>query len=116
MKHLISTIFLVLLVNIGYAQSQKTETVLIKTSIHCDHCLKCGSCAPHITEAIRKTTGIRKVKVNPKANTVAVTYLTDMTSPDKIRTAMSEAGYDADGVKAVPAAYARLDDCCKGTE
>lgn len=97
----------------SFASANKTETIVIKTKIHCDHCLQCESCGLNINRGTRKAKGIKKIKIDPEANTITVTYRSDKTNPDEIRKAIAASGFDADGVKAVPAAYEKLDGCCK---
>lgn len=113
MKNLVSVIFCALLFSSSYAQSGKPETITIKTKIYCDHCLQCGSCGANINNAIRETKGIRKVKINSKENTITVKYKPGKTSPEKIRRAIADIGYDADEIKADATAYSKLDGCCK---
>ena len=45
-----------------------------------------------------------------------VTYKPSKTTPDKIRKAISDAGYDADDVTAEETAYKRLPKACKKPE
>ncbi len=101
------------LFSVTLSANDKTETIIIKTTIHCDHCLRCESCGLNINRGTRKAKGIKKVKIDPAANTITVTYRTDRTDPDTIRKAIAAAGYDADDIKAAPAAYEKLDGCCK---
>ena len=96
----------------GFAQDA-VKTITIKTSIACDHCMKCDDCGYNIDTSIRKAKGVKKVEIDPEKNTVEVTYRADKTSADEIRLALSKAGFDADDVKADPEAYAKLDGCCK---
>ncbi|MCF8460291.1 MAG: heavy-metal-associated domain-containing protein [Flavobacteriales bacterium] len=96
----------------GFAQ-EKLETIVIKTSIACDHCMECNDCGFNIDTQVRKAAGVRKVTINPEENTVEVTYRTDKTTPDEIRLALSKSGFNADDVKADPEAYKKLDGCCK---
>jgi Heavy-metal-associated domain. len=53
------------------------------------------------------------VKVDPKTNTITVTYSSDKTNPEQIKKAIAAAGFDADEVKATAEAYEKLDGCCK---
>lgn len=115
MKHLFALALLLSMSTMGMAQD-KLETITIKTSIVCDHCMKCDDCGYNIETSIRKAKGIRKVKINPDESTVEVTYRTDVTTPEQIRIALSKSGFDADDVKADPEAYAKLDGCCKKPE
>jgi len=90
------------------AQTKATPTeVKIKTSA------VCGMCKHTIEKALSKETGIQKSTLDVKTSVVTVQYDPKTTTPDKIRTAISKAGYDADAVKADPKAYKNLDDCCK---
>jgi copper chaperone CopZ len=95
------------------AEEKKSETVVIKTKIYCDHCMQCGSCSSTIYSAVKKAGGIKFTSINPEKNTITVTYKPALTTPDKIRKALSEAGFDADDIKAIPQACEKLDDCCK---
>lgn len=92
------------------------ETVVIKTSIACDHCMECESCGLNIDTHIRQLKGIRQVKIDPETNTVEVRYKAGKTDPNSIRAALAKAGFDADDVKSDPHAYAKLDGCCKKPE
>ncbi len=94
--------------------AEKKATLTVKTSIACDHCLQCSSCGQNINDKIRDTEkGIRKVKIDPKANTITVTYAPGKTNPERIKKAIAAAGFDADEVKARAEAYEQLDGCCK---
>lgn len=115
MKKLVSLVALIGISLVGFAQG-KVETVTIKTSIVCDHCMECDDCGYNIDMHIRKAKGIKKVKINPEESTVEVSYRTDKTTPNEIRIALSKSGFDADDVKADVDAYAKLDGCCKASK
>lgn len=101
-------------VNRVAAQTEQLDTLLVKTSIACDHCLQCSSCSENIEDRIfENNKGIQHIHINPETNTIQVIYKSSKTTPEAIRTAISLAGYDADDVKAVPASYEKLDGCCK---
>ncbi|TNF25426.1 MAG: copper chaperone [Bacteroidetes bacterium] len=112
MKHFLLPLFLVVFAFASQAQEQ-LETITIKTSIFCDHCMECDDCGFNIDTHIRKLKGVRKVSIKPEEKAVEVTFRADKTTPDEIRGAISKAGFDADDVKADPEAYAKLDGCCK---
>lgn len=95
------------------AKGGDTKTVTIKTTIYCSHCLQCGSCGANINDHIREEKGIKKVAVDPKANTITVTYDEAKTNLEAIRTAINKAGFDADDKKAPSQAVNSLDGCCK---
>lgn len=98
----------------GYSQKKKTvETAVIKTIIYCDHCKICESCGGKILKDLYNVEGVKTTDVDPKANTIKVVYDTRKITVEQIRTKISQLGFDADEVKADPAAVAKLDDCCK---
>lgn len=115
MKQILTFVFALFMALSGFAQND-VETITIKTSIVCDHCMECDDCGYNIDTSIRKAKGIKKIKINPEESTVEVTYRTDKTTPEDIRTTLSKSGFDADDVKADPEAYAKLDGCCKKPE
>jgi len=96
MKKMIFTVF-VLSASMLSVMAQ-TETVVIKTNLFCDHCLRCESCGPRIEMTVT-------VRFNP-----------EKIQPDAIRQALASQGFDADEIKAIPQAYNNLDACCKKKE
>lgn len=99
---------------LAIAAKGEKKTITIKTQIYCSHCMQCESCGKNINDHIREANkGISKVEVDSKTNTITVTYDTDKTNPESIRTAINKAGYDADDQKAPAAAVGKLDGCCK---
>ena len=93
-----------------HAQSAKTDVIKIKVSSQCNECKET------IEKALAFEKGITKSNVDLETNTVEVTYKTNKTTPDNIRKAISDAGYDADDVAANPKSYENLSDCCKKPE
>lgn len=114
MKKLTNTFFLkaVLLIfifNIGKIRAQETEMaeIKIKTSA------VCNECKSTIESALAFTKGVKKSSLDVATSIVTVSYNPLKTTPEKIRTAISNAGYDADDVPANPKAYKKLSSCCK---
>ena len=98
----------------SFAQEQKTiQTAVIKTQIYCDHCKQCESCGDKFNKTLLKEKGVQMVVLDEKEMTIKVTYNSKKTDLNKIRTAISKLGFDADDVKADPVAYEGLDGCCK---
>lgn len=89
------------------AQTAKTSEVDIKVSS------QCSMCKETIERALAFEKGVVKSNLDLETHTVKVTYKNDKTDVDKIRKAISLAGYDADDVPADAKAYAKLSDCCK---
>jgi periplasmic mercuric ion binding protein len=85
----------------------KEEEISIKTSA------VCGMCKNTIEKDLSYEKGVKSAKLDVKTSVLTVKYDQKKTSPEKIRTALSKIGYDADGVKADAKAYEKLDSCCK---
>lgn len=92
-------------------QQKKPITVKIQTpGVQCDECKR------RIEEYIKYEDGVTKVVVYPKSHYTQVTYLTDRTNIENIKTAIANIGYDADDVKANEEAYKKLPKTCKKPE
>jgi mercuric ion binding protein len=90
------------------AQQKKPITVTINTpTVQCDMCKK------KIEDYLKYEEGVTKVVVNPKQKKTIVTYLTDRTNLENIKTAIANVGYDAEEIKASKDAYDKLPTCCK---
>ena len=83
------------------------ETITIKTSA------QCGSCKTRIESALKKVDGVKSAKLDLADKSVTVKYDAAVTTPEKIREAISSTGYDADDLKANPGAFEALPACCK---
>jgi periplasmic mercuric ion binding protein len=73
-------------------------------------------CKTRIETALMREEGINKVVVDWKKKTTKVSYQTDRTNIENIKTAIANAGYDADDVTADREAYERLPKACKKPE
>src|SRR4051812_25118008 len=71
----------------------KTNVVKIKTSGECE------MCKAKIEKEVSLMKGVKSASFDIATKTVTVVYNANKTSPDKIRKAISEIGYDADDVK-----------------
>ena len=107
-----TSLLLLLLISVS-AIAKKSETIIIKTNIYCDHCKECSSCSGKIEHDLSFDKGIEIVKLDEKAMTITVTYNPKKTTPEEIRKLISGYGYDADDVKADPVAVSKLDGCCR---
>ena len=92
------------------AQNPKTADLEIKTSA------QCSMCKETIEKAMAFEKGVVKYELVVETKILKVTYKPSKTSPETIRKAVSEVGYDADDVAADPKAYQNLADCCKKPE
>ncbi|HCT69853.1 MAG TPA: hypothetical protein DF409_01110 [Bacteroidales bacterium] len=73
-------------------------------------------CKETIERTLAFEKGVVKATLDLETDIVTVVYKTARTTPEKIREAISKAGYDADDVAADPKAYSNLPDCCKKPE
>jgi copper chaperone CopZ len=112
MKRFIPLLILPLFVLCSAFAKPKLAEVVIKTTFYCDHYDACES-KPALEKEIMLTQGVKSVVIDAKAMTITVKYKPKQTNPDKIRKVISNAGYDADSVKADPKAVEKLDGCCK---
>jgi mercuric ion binding protein len=85
----------------------KTSVVKIKTSGECDMCKK------KIEAEVGKMSGVKKAELDVDSKILTVEYNAKRTSPDKIRKALANIGYDADDVKANNRAQKELPACCR---
>ena len=85
----------------------------VKTDISCDHCKACDSCEPRILNALKATPGVKSASLKLESETILVDYDPAKIDPGKIRQVIASTGFDADDVKADPAGYDELEDCCK---
>lgn len=95
------------------AQNSKNEKAVIQTTIQCDHCKACETCGQSFQENLYKITGVKMYELDEKAMTLTVFYNGKKTNLEKIKTAITKLGYDADEMKADSEAYKKLDGCCK---
>lgn len=111
---LFSLVAAAFLLTTAFVKPQLAE-VVIKTTFYCDHYASCES-KPALEKEIMLTSGVKSVNIDATAMTITVKYNPKRVTPDKIRKVISNAGYDADSVKADPKAYQKLDGCCKKKE
>jgi periplasmic mercuric ion binding protein len=107
MKLLTLSLFaLIGFVTIGKAQ--QTQKVVIQTPT-----VICEECKERIENYVKREPGVLTVNVDYKKKTTTITFLTDRNNIEGLRTAINNAGYDADGETADEDAYKALPACCK---
>ena len=84
-----------------------TAELKVKTSAVCEMCKET------IEKELAFEKGVKKSTLDVPSKIVTVVYNPDKTTPEKIRKAISNAGYDADEIPANPKSYKKLDACCK---
>jgi periplasmic mercuric ion binding protein len=98
------------------AQQPKSEWVTIKSPN-----LKCWECKERVDKYLEMEkgnteAGILQWKINLLQGEIKVQFLPDRASADGIRTALNNAGFDADNSKATEDAYKKLPPACKRSE
>ena len=111
-KILMVLAFAVGAVSVSNAQVQKSSmTVTIKTPT-----VQCESCKQRIENYLAREEGVYKSVVDYKRKTAKVSFYTERTNIENVKTAIANAGYDADDVAANPDSYKKLPLCCKKPE
>jgi mercuric ion binding protein len=96
------------------AQQPKSQWVTIKSAN-----LRCWECKERLERQLvivnkaEMESGMIQWKIQLLQGEVKVQYWPDRTSPDAIRVAMNNAGFDADSTLATPEAYLALPPPCK---
>ena len=94
--------------SIGFGQQKASQKVVIQTPT-----VQCEMCKTKIEQYLSREPGVSTVKVDYKKKTTTVTYLTDRNNIEQLKTAIANAGYDADDITADEEAYKKLPKCCK---
>lgn len=96
---------------VSHAQTKPIVTAVIKTPN-----ALCASCKDRIETYLKRYDGVLEINVNYRKGETKVKYFTDRTDIEQIKTAIANAGYDADDVPASEEAYKRLPKTCKKFE
>ena len=109
MKSILFSLAAILSLNFAaHAQQKTSDKAVISTPT-----LLCEDCKERLEKVMFREPGVTAYKVDLKKKTVTVTWLTDRTNIENIKTDIANAGYDADDVEAEETAYKRLPACCK---
>lgn len=73
----------------------------------------CEDCKTRLETYLKRYDGIAFILVNWRRKEVTVKYVTDRINIEEIKTAIANAGYDADDIPATEDAYKRLPRTCK---
>lgn len=99
------------------AQQPKFQWLTVKSAN-----LKCWECKERLDKYLvvenraNMEMGIMQWKINMLQGEIKFQYLPDRTNPEAIKTALNNAGFDADDAKAEEDAYKRLPPICKRAE
>ena len=73
----------------------------------------CSKCEALFKENVPYFKGVKDYSYDPKTAKMTIAYDSKKTNPDLLRQQISKLGYNADNVKADPAARAKLPACCQ---
>lgn len=104
--------FLLLFSVSSIAQMPKIQKAVIKTPTA--QCVECKELIERI--APQYLDGLVKMNVNYRAKQTHVSWYPDRTNIEEIKTAIANAGFDADDVTANQDIYKKLPICCKKVE
>ena len=104
----IAVSLLMFLVTSGFAQFKKPVVVQIKTPQ-----AACVECKDKIEKFMKYEEGIAKIVVDIRKKITTVTFPSDRTNIENIKTTLANLGFDADEVTANEETYKRLPLCCK---
>ena len=97
----------------AFAQEQSQELKKGEAEIKIQTSAQCEDCKERIEKNIAFEKGVKDVNLNLEDKVLTVKYKTNKTTPEKLREAVSDIGYDADDVAADPKAYSKLPECCQ---
>lgn len=75
--------------NLSFAGKEKTT----KTTYRVEG-MTCGNCSAHVQKALITQKGVIDAKVDPYKSLVSIEYLSNLTSPQTLKFAVDEAGYN----------------------
>ena len=111
MKNLIILASIILITfNCNSLKAQKStnrDTLTIKTST------ECNMCKERVEKEMAYTKGVVSSSLNVEKAILTVIYKANKTTPENIRVAISNLGYDADSIKADKTAHDKLPYCCQ---
>jgi copper chaperone CopZ len=76
----------------------------------------CEECKKRIETYLNRYDGINSIVVNWRSKITTVKYITDRINIEEIKTAIANAGYDADDIPMNEESYKRLPKTCKKPE
>lgn len=113
MKTILTTLFMALLLLVGYstfAQSEKEskyQSITIKTSAICQQC------KDRLEHDMAFEKGVKSVVLDLETKELTVTFKRGKNTKENLKKAVTKIGYDADELTAEAKAYDNLPACCK---
>jgi periplasmic mercuric ion binding protein len=109
MKKIVSLLAIIIGLSFGASaqKNAKVAEVKFKTSA------RCGMCKSRIERDMSLTKGVKTANLDLTDKTVLISYNPKKTNAAKLKTAMSNIGYDADEVVANQKSHDALPGCCQ---
>ena len=95
-------------VAVGFSQIKTSDKAVIKTPF-----VQCEQCQERVEFFISHEAGVTSVRVDIRKHTTTVTWLTDRTTLENIKTAIANLGFDADDIEAEEFAFKHLPKECR---
>ncbi|MEO5998530.1 MAG: heavy-metal-associated domain-containing protein [Chitinophagaceae bacterium] len=99
-------------VSFSFAQGKKKSLLTVTISTPG---IQCEACKNILEQYMTHEEGVTKAVADFKRKITKVTYWTDRTNPENIKTAIANVGFDADDVTANLEFAKKLPPCCKKT-
>ena len=112
---IIKLVMVLLFAGVGVTMAQAKKGTMVTAKI-ATPTVQCEQCKNRIEKSLLREEGIASSKVDYKHGITTVKFFSDRTNIENVKTAIANAGYDADNVTASEEAYTRLPTCCKKPE
>jgi copper chaperone CopZ len=103
-------LFITLLISSAAVNAQYKKPVVAQIQTPQAQCVECKTL---IEKFLKYEEGIAKVVVDIRKKITTVTFLSDRTNIENIKTTIANIGFDADDITANEESYKRLPICCK---
>lgn len=111
MKHLFSVLIVLFTTIAVIAQQKATLTVKISTTT-----IQGQPCKERLEQFLKYEEGVLKAVVDIRKKITTISYNTERTNIENLKTAIANNGFDADDIKANPEVYKKLPTACKKPE
>lgn len=112
---IVKLVMVLLFAGIGITMGQTKKGTLVTAKISTPT-VQCEQCKNRIERYLSREEGVQSSKVDFKKGITTVKFFSDRTNIENVKTAIANAGYDADNVTAEGEAYKKLPTCCKKPE
>jgi copper chaperone CopZ len=112
---IIKLVMVLLFAGVGVTMAQAKKGTMVTAKI-ATPTVQCEQCKNRIERYLHTEEGVASSKVDYKHGITTVKFFSDRTNIENVKTAIANAGYDADNVTASEEAYKKLPTCCKKPE